>query len=148
MHMRQLNEREGLPKVDLERWCIRHGLNIQALEDAEGERAELGAFLEDTCKITPSRASITDMTSVRKALAVAFCTHAAIHRSGDTYRTVHENTPALLSPHSSLVGSNYEWVVYTVFRTTGGKQYLEIATAINAEWLVVSLFQNHSLLTQ
>ncbi|KAH6972542.1 hypothetical protein BKA56DRAFT_677492 [Ilyonectria sp. MPI-CAGE-AT-0026] len=74
--------------------------------------------------------------TVRKALAIAFCTHAAINRTGDEYLTVHENTPALLSPHSSLVGDRYEWIIYTNFHTSGGKQFLQTATAINAEWLV------------
>jgi hypothetical protein len=77
------------------------------------------------------------MTSVQKALAIAFCTQAALNRTGDVYRTVHENTPGLLSTLSSLVDGSYEWITYTTFHRSGGKQYLQIATAINAEWLAV-----------
>ena len=67
---------------------------------------------------------------------MAFCIHTAIHYRGDVYRTVHENTDALLSPVSSLVGRNHEWIVYTTLQKTGGKQQLHIATVIDAEWLV------------
>ncbi|EHK17761.1 uncharacterized protein TRIVIDRAFT_226707 [Trichoderma virens Gv29-8] len=148
MRVRQLNDQKNRPKIDLERWCTRHFLNMRALEEIDIKRGEMGASLEDTCKITPGRTSITDTTSVRKVLAIAFCTHTAIYRSGDTYRTVHENTPALLSPHSSLVGGNYEWIVYTAFQTSGRRQYLETATAINAEWLVdLPFFQDSRLPT-
>lgn len=46
--------------------------------------------------------------------------------------------PALLAPLSFLVDANHEWVMYTNFVTTGGKQYLQTVSAINAEWLTVS----------
>lgn len=146
MHVRRVHEQENDPEFDLGDWCIDHGLNMRALEDVRNARLEITQFLEDS-KIPPSRVSITDLTTVRKALAIAFCTHTALHYTGDVYRTVHENTPALLSPFSSLVGSNYEWVVYTTFHTSGGKQYLQTVTAINAEWLVVRASQNPFLLS-
>ncbi|EXU99610.1 oligonucleotide/oligosaccharide-binding (OB)-fold and helicase associated domain protein [Metarhizium robertsii] len=136
MQVRQLHQQEGGPKFDLAEWCSRFFLNIQALEAVYLQRQELRSFMESQAKFAPTHASVQDMTCVRKALAIAFCTHTAIHHSGDVYRTVHENTSALLAPLSSLVGGDYEWIVYTTLRTSGGKQYLETATAINAEWLV------------
>lgn len=129
-----LRERFSDPRSMLEEWCMENFLNIRALEEVCTAREMAARFLKG--KIAPSRASVMDMTSVRNALAVAFCTHTAIHYSGDVYRTVHENTDALLSPISSLVGRNHEWIVYTTLHKTGGKQQLQIATAINAEWLV------------
>ncbi|KZL66600.1 pre-mRNA splicing factor ATP-dependent RNA helicase PRP43 [Colletotrichum tofieldiae] len=136
MQARRIHQQVNGPKFDLGIWCTDHFLNMQALEQVRIARLELGHFLANVAKIPPTRTSIVDMTSVRKALAIAFHTHSAIHRTGDEYRTVHENTPALLSPLSSLVGGNYEWIVYTNFFTGGARQYLQIATAIKAEWLV------------
>ncbi|KAK7418465.1 hypothetical protein QQX98_003957 [Neonectria punicea] len=136
MHVCRIHQQENGPNFDLGDWCSEHGLNMRALEEVRKARLGLTPFLRDVAKIAPTRASITDMTSVRKALAIAFCTHAALHHTGDVYRTVHENTPALLSPGSSLVNACYEWVIYTTFHTSGGKQYLQISTAINADWLV------------
>lgn len=95
---------ENPPKFDLGAWCQVHFLNMRALEEVRKARLDLRPFLEDA-KISSSRVSITDMTAVRKALAISFCTHTAINRTRDEYRTVPENTPGLLSPLSSLVGS-------------------------------------------
>lgn len=118
-----------------------HGLNIRALEEVRQTRLSMVSFLTKA-KIAPSRAGVTDVTAVRKALAIAFFTHSAFNYTGDIYRTVHENTPALLSPQSSLIRGNYEWIVYTDLHISGGKQYFRLATAINPEWLVVSLSHN------
>ncbi|KAM0259567.1 hypothetical protein ACHAQJ_003293 [Trichoderma viride] len=117
-------------------WCMENALNMGALEEALSTRERLSRFLKFAAKIRATRASVTDMISIRKALAIAFCTHTAIHRTGDAYRTVHENTPALLSPASSLVGRNHEWIMYTNIHKSGGKQQLQIATVIDPEWLV------------
>ncbi|KDN62326.1 putative pre-mRNA-splicing factor ATP-dependent RNA helicase prp43 [Colletotrichum sublineola] len=136
MQVRRIHQQENPPKFDLGVWCTDHFLNMEALEQVRIARQRLSPFLSDVAKIPPTSASVMDTTSVRKALAIAFHTHSAIHHTGDEYRTVHENTPALLSPLSFLVGANYEWIVYTNFHMGGGKQYLQIATAIKAEWLV------------
>ena len=88
-----------------------------------------------------TRASATDITGVLKALAIAFCTKAAIYQAGnDEYRTVHEDVSALLAPLSALVNGNFEWVVYnSLIMEEGGRVYLETATPIKAEWLVVRM---------
>lgn len=137
MHVRRIHMQEDLPRFDLGAWCSSYALNMRALEEVRIARRDLGPFLAQDATIIPTRVSITDMIAVRKALAIAFCTHTAICRAGDEYRTVHENTPGLLSPLSSLVGAGYEWIMYTNFHTSGGKQYLETAIAIDAEWLTV-----------
>lgn len=131
-----LKERFSCSQDMLEEWCMEHALNIRALEEVCTVRDIAENFLHRSRKIDADKASVMDMTSVRNALAVAFCTHTAIHHSGDVYRTVHENTPALLSPASSLVGGNHDWIMYTTLHKTVGKQQLQIATAIDAEWLV------------
>lgn len=126
----------NVPEEILADWCMENALNRGALEEALSTRERLSRFLKSTAKIRATRASVTDIISIRKALAIAFCTHTAIHRTGDAYRTVHENTPALLSPLSSLVGRNHEWIMNTNLHKSDGKQQLQIATVIDPEWLV------------
>ncbi|KAH8122227.1 P-loop containing nucleoside triphosphate hydrolase protein [Trichoderma asperelloides] len=145
MQARQLHQQGNGPKFDLAGWCFDHALNIGALEEVCRARLSFGNFLNDTdkgsknIKIPRTRAPATDTARVRKALAIAFCTQTAIRRTEDAYRTVHGNASALLSPHSSLVEGNHEWVIYDTFHKTGGKQYLQIVTAIDPEWLVIDL---------
>lgn len=145
MLARELYQQENGFKFDLGDWCFDNGLNIGALEEVRKARLSFGNFLNDidkgphNIKIPRTRAPAGDATRVRKALAIAFCTQTAIHRTEDVYRTIHENTSALLSPHSSLVEGNYEWVIYDTFRTTGGKQYLQTVTTIDPKWLMVRI---------
>lgn len=101
--VRRIHQQVNGPKFDLGVWCLRQFLDMRALEEVRRARLDMGPFLQTVAKIAPTHTSIRDMTSVRKALAIAFCTHTAIHRTGDEYGTVHKNTPALLSPLSCLV---------------------------------------------
>ncbi|KAF7539365.1 hypothetical protein G7Z17_g12431 [Cylindrodendrum hubeiense] len=76
--------------------------------------------------------------NIRKALARSFFYHSALHcetRGDDVYTTVHDNHPAGIHPDSSLVGINHEWIIYDRFIYTG-KQYMQIVTAIDPEWIV------------
>ncbi|KAM0514559.1 hypothetical protein ACHAPE_006855 [Trichoderma viride] len=145
MQVRQLYEQENGPKFDLAGWCLYHGLNMRALEEVCKSRDNLEDFLRQPIKylkdinILWTRAPDTDTTRVRRALAIAFCTQTAIHRTGDEYRTVHGNTSALLSSQSSLIQGNHEWIMYDSLHKTTGKQYLQIVTAIDTEWLVASI---------
>lgn len=121
----------------VDNWCAEHGLNKPALGAVRSERLKLGKFLSDS-KFKPSVASVTDVATVPKALAQAFCTHTAIHHSLDAYRTVHENAPGLLQGSSVLVAGNYEWIVYDKYFSPG-KYYIQTTTAVNAAWLAVRL---------
>ncbi|TQN69813.1 Pre-mRNA-splicing factor ATP-dependent RNA helicase PRP43, partial [Colletotrichum shisoi] len=125
------------PNFDLGNWCSEKGLDMRAQEEVRSARGQLVRFLRGAAMTKATCASITNTTVIRKALAIAFCTHTAVNRTGDEYRTVHENAPALLSPLSALVGGSHEWVMYTTFSTAASRQYLQTATAIDAEWLVV-----------
>ncbi|GKT97746.1 LOW QUALITY PROTEIN: pre-mRNA splicing factor ATP-dependent RNA helicase PRP43 [Colletotrichum tofieldiae] len=135
MQARRIHQQVNGPKFDLGIWCTDHFLNMQALEQVRIARLELGHFLANVAKIPPTRTSIVDMTSVRKALAIAFHTHSAIHRTGDEYRTVHENTPRSCH-HSALWWRKLRVDCVHQFFHRGARQYLQIATAIKAEWLV------------
>ncbi|CAG9973985.1 unnamed protein product [Clonostachys byssicola] len=135
------------PRSKLHDWCKYNFLDFDALEGIRNTRKRLHKFLGATAKLKPSMASQRDVTSVPKALAIAFAHHAAIYNGGDDeYRTVPENTSGRLSPTSCLVNGNWEWIVYHRFSATGTKVYFEIATAIDAEWLVdLPNFQENQL---
>ncbi|KAI9901934.1 hypothetical protein N3K66_003751 [Trichothecium roseum] len=121
----------------LQEWCALHFLYMQTLEEIRRKRQELGSILKNVAKLPPTRASIREPWRVQKALAIAFCNQTAIfHATPDEYRTVHENVATRLPPLSSLLGGNYEWVVYTNFISSGGKVYIDIVTPIEAEWLL------------
>lgn len=137
MRVRKLQE-DGAD-IDLDEWCEIHFLNKAALETVRLDRLKLATILASKkMKLSPNRASIMDTTSIRKALARAFPTHAAILSWGDRYKTVHENTDALLDPYSALVHRQCEWVVYTSLSLAGDKTFMRQVTAVEAEWLVVS----------
>jgi pre-mRNA-splicing factor ATP-dependent RNA helicase DHX15/PRP43 len=84
--------------------------------------------------------------NIRKALTMAFFNRAAIFTGvEDVYKTVHGNQQALISPDSSLVKQNPEWVIYHKF-FHANKQYLVTVTAIEADWLIdLPYFQDDRL---
>lgn len=139
MHIRELAEDNK--NIDLDGWCDQHYLNKAALESVREDRLKLGPILAARkMQLRPNRASPADTTLIRKALARAFCTHAAlIDTQGDIYYTVHENTMALLEPWSALVHREVEWVVYSSLSLAGGKVYMKQVTQVEAEWFAVCL---------
>jgi HrpA-like RNA helicase len=138
MLAREKVEEDQISQRDLEVFCKMYFLDIHALEEARKSREKLGHFLKRGAKLLPTRASTANTENVRQALAIAFSHKTAILHSGDEYRTVHENVAARLEPLSSVIDSNSEWIVYDRLNKIGGKFYLETATTIKAEWLVVS----------
>lgn len=127
-----LADKEGL---DLDEWCHEHFLNRRAMEDALNIRESVRQFLRQT-SVPPKTCSAGDNEMVRKALAVGFFSHAAIHQGGDLYKTVHGNVTALLSPDSGLIDKGHEWIVFNEVRQTA-KPYLVVATAVKPEWIQV-----------
>jgi pre-mRNA-splicing factor ATP-dependent RNA helicase DHX15/PRP43 len=78
-------------------------------------------------------------------LAVGLFIQTAIRVDGDdNYKTIHDNQHALLHRDSALCSRKYEWVVYSTFLQTS-KQFLTTVTAIEPEWIMVSL---HSVPTR
>mgnify|MGYP000860850772 CR=1 FL=1 len=142
LYMRAFEHKDD-PNFSLQEWCAVHFLDMQVLEEIRWKRQELGPFLKNVAKLPPTRASTREPWRVQKALAIAFCNQTAIfHATPDEYRTVHENVATRLSPLSSLLGGNYEWVVYTNFISSSGRVYIDIVTPIQAEWLLVRKYSN------
>ena len=139
LHVREKHEQEDGPQFDLELWCKRHFLHKSALEAAYDARDKLGPLLQRTAMLTATHASIQDKTAVKKALARALRTQIAFHYlEPDQYQTLHEGVVAQLDPCSCLVNQRAEWIVYTNLQKVGGRVYMEYATQIDAEFLVVS----------
>ncbi|KIW18101.1 hypothetical protein PV08_02388 [Exophiala spinifera] len=128
-------EERNNPGVDLDKWCFDNFLNRRVLEEVAQIRKDLIGFLR-LVKMKPTRASITNSVSIRKTLAIAFCTHLAILFKNDEYRTVPGNSPGLLEPTSGLNGRGSQWIVFSTYRLSGVKPYFQPATAIDPEWLV------------
>lgn len=156
-HMTHLNalhayvgtELEG--NMDSEQWCFDAFLSHRALKEAVEIRKQLKGLVQKLFN-EPLRASDFGNENydinIRKALARSFFYHSALHcekRGDDIYTTVHGNHPAGIHPDSSLVGINHEWVIYDTFIHTG-RQYIQIVTAIDPEWIVdLDHFQDDKL---
>ncbi|KAG9256042.1 P-loop containing nucleoside triphosphate hydrolase protein [Emericellopsis atlantica] len=121
--------------IDVEAWCSHHALSKDGLDGVHKQLKDMATFLLNA-KIEPGRTLLTDTVRLRRALVKGLCTQSAIHYKGLEYRTIYENTPALVSPFSSLWEAQREWIVWTSFVSTGGNQTLEVVTAAEPEWLV------------
>ncbi|VUC31787.1 unnamed protein product [Clonostachys rosea] len=108
MHTRRMLEGEEDLETALRHWCMVNFLSMEALEEVHLARRT------SNTKIKAFYALATNELSIAKTLATAFFTHIAIHHTD----------------------ADHEWVVYTSLLLSGGKQYLQQATAISAELLV------------
>lgn len=117
-------------------WCVHHALNMHALKEAKQTLDNLRACLQFIGHPL-THASVTNFKPILKAIAVAFCTCSTVQTQHDVYRNVYERAPGLIHPLSSLLGQGYEWVVYDEYYLRGRKQYHEMVTAVNPEWLLV-----------
>ena len=126
-------------KVAVEQWCKDSFLSPRVLDEVDKIRAQLA----DPARVTRCKSlrfgDESFATNPFKALARSFFHQAAFkQRKGiDAYKVVHAAEPAILHPDSALVGGDHEWVVYDSFAHTS-MPYLEIVTAVKAEWLMVS----------
>jgi hypothetical protein len=130
--------KEEDPDLDIDLWCSEHGLNKTSLDRVQSQMKPMEKFLK-RAKIPLASAPLDDPVRLRRALVRGLCTQSAIYHNGHEYRTVYENTPALVSQHSSLRGAQHEWIVWTRFGTIEGPQTLGFVAAAEPAWLVVSL---------
>ncbi|KEY72356.1 hypothetical protein S7711_01038 [Stachybotrys chartarum IBT 7711] len=147
MRKREAYHEANLTDSSLDDWCTQHFLDSGMLEQARELRDKVGRFIKRNTNLAPRRASMQDRLVIHQALAVTFCTRVALyHGSDDEYRTVPENVAARLNPHSSLIGGNYTWIIYTNLTMVGGHVYMNTATPIMVESLVdLPCFQDDRL---
>jgi pre-mRNA-splicing factor ATP-dependent RNA helicase DHX15/PRP43 len=120
-------------------WCHDHFISLRALQSADNVREQLKRIMEKQgldLMSTPFQDK-DYYTNIRRALVSGFFMQVAKKEaSGKTYRTVKDDQAVLLHP-STVLGADFEWVVYNEFVLTT-KNYVRTVTAIKPEWLMVS----------
>ncbi|RMJ09654.1 hypothetical protein CDV36_010740 [Fusarium kuroshium] len=100
----------------LARWCRMSFINPKVAEQARKMR---NSMMASVSKRTPNNEPVLALepsdpnsgSKIRQSLAAGFYHKAAhVDRRG-TYKTVHDNQPAMPEPDSCLVGEKYEWVI-------------------------------------
>ncbi|KAI0125863.1 P-loop containing nucleoside triphosphate hydrolase protein [Xylariales sp. AK1849] len=142
-HITQLNAFLAFMRTKLEtvippeQWCKDHFLSFRVLEEVEQTRAQLKRHFDPREIFGSNAFSHPDYsTNILKALALGLFNQSAIKMSGDEYRTVHDNQPALLHAESALVGAPDKWVVYNTFTKPGAKHFIQTVSAIEPEWIM------------
>lgn len=123
--------------ADVKRWCHEHFLSFRHLSSADNVRAQLKRIME-THGVELMSTPFEDKnyyTNIRRALLSGFFMQVAFRESsGKVYRTIKDNQAVMLHP-SSVLKTDYEWVVYNEFVLTS-KQYIRTCTGVRPEWLL------------
>jgi pre-mRNA-splicing factor ATP-dependent RNA helicase DHX15/PRP43 len=126
-------------QADPRRWCHDHFISQRALQSADNVREQLKRIMEKLgldLVSTPFQDK-EYYTNIRRALVSGFFMQVAKKEgSGKTYKTVKDDQAVLLHP-STVLGADFEWVVYNEFVLTT-KNYVRTVTAVKPEWLLVS----------
>jgi pre-mRNA-splicing factor ATP-dependent RNA helicase DHX15/PRP43 len=120
-------------------WCHDHFISLRALQSADDVREQLKRIMEKQgLDLVSTPFQDKDYyTNIRRALVSGFFMQVAKKEgSGKTYKTVKDDQAVLLHP-STVLGADFEWVVYNEFVLTT-KNYVRTVTAIKPEWLLVS----------
>lgn len=117
-------------------WAAEHFLNFSTMERACDIRTQLRERLVRSLKLHPKSCEC-DWDCVRKCIASGFFPRVARRKSWDEYTTILTNVTSQLHPSSALqcAATMPDYIVYNDFILTS-KEYLSIATAVDAEWLV------------
>jgi len=122
---------------DTKRWCHEHYLSHRHLSSADNVRAQLKRIMEtqglELCS-TPFHDK-NYYTNIRRALVAGFFMQVAKRENNKIYRTMKDNNQAVMLHPSSVLTTDYEWVLYNEFVLTT-KQYVRTVTGIKPEWLL------------
>lgn len=125
---------------DTKQWCHKHYLSARHLSSADSVRSQLKRIME-TQGLELLSTDFNDKnyyTNIRRALVAGFFMQVAKKESsGKIYRTMKDNNQAVMIHPSSVLQTDYEWVLYNEFVLTT-KQYVRTVTGIRPEWLLVS----------
>ncbi|KAH8677599.1 P-loop containing nucleoside triphosphate hydrolase protein [Xylariales sp. PMI_506] len=123
---------------DAKDWCHKHYLSFRHLSSADSVRAQLKRIME-TQGLELLSTDFNDKnyyTNIRRALITGFFMQVAKKEpSGKIYRTMKDNNQAVMIHPSSVLQTDYEWVLYNEFVLTT-KQYVRTVTGIRPEWLL------------
>ncbi|KAI0136980.1 P-loop containing nucleoside triphosphate hydrolase protein [Xylariales sp. AK1849] len=119
-------------------WCHKHFLSYRHLSSADSVRAQLKRIME-TQGLELVSTDFNDKnyyTNIRRALITGFFMQVAKKESsGKIYRTMKDNNQAVMIHPSSVLQTDYEWILYNEFVLTT-KQYVRTVTGIRPEWLL------------
>lgn len=123
---------------DAKKWCHEHYLSHRHLSSADNVRMQLKRIME-TQEIQLVSKDFNDKnyyTNIRRALVAGFFMQVARKENKSVYRTLKDNNQAVMLHPSTVLQTDYDWVVYNEFVLTT-KQYIRTVTGIRPEWLLV-----------
>ncbi|KAI5860339.1 P-loop containing nucleoside triphosphate hydrolase protein [Durotheca rogersii] len=122
---------------DAKQWCHEHYVSYRHLSNADNVRSQLRRIM-DTNGIELFSTEFTDKDyyiNIRRALLSGLFMKVAKRENGKVYRTLKDNNqPVMLHP-STVLETEYEWVLYHEFVLTT-RQYIRTVTGIRPEWLL------------
>lgn len=125
---------------DVKQWCHQHYLSHRHLKSADNVRTQLRRIME-THEVELVSTDFNDKnyySNIRRALVAGFFMQVAKREgNGKIYRTMKDNNQAVMLHPSTVLQTDYEWVLYNEFVLTT-KQYIRTVTGIKPEWLLVS----------
>ncbi|RYP71066.1 hypothetical protein DL770_008164 [Monosporascus sp. CRB-9-2] len=122
---------------DPKKWCHEHYLSYRHLSSADNVRMQLKRIM-DTHGIGLVSTDFHDKnyyTNIRRALVAGFFMQVAKKENNKVYRTMKDNNQAVMLHPSTVLQTDYDWVVYNEFVLTT-KQYVRTVTGIRPEWLL------------
>ncbi|KAI1736406.1 P-loop containing nucleoside triphosphate hydrolase protein [Xylaria scruposa] len=122
---------------DAKKWCHQHYLSFRHLSSADNVRAQLKRIME-TQGLDLVSTDFQDKdyyTNIRRALVAGFFMQVAKRENNKIYRTLKDNNSAVMLHPSTVLGADYDWVIYNEFVLTS-KQYVRTVTGIRPEWLL------------
>ncbi|RYP09792.1 hypothetical protein DL764_001046 [Monosporascus ibericus] len=122
---------------DPKKWCHEHYLSYRHLSSADNVRMQLKRIME-TYEIDLVSTDFHDKnyyTNIRRALVTGFFMQVAKKENNKVYRTMKDNNQAVMLHPSTVLQTDYDWVVYNEFVLTT-KQYVRTVTGIRPEWLL------------
>ncbi|KAK7977986.1 helicase associated domain-containing protein [Apiospora saccharicola] len=123
---------------DVKQWCHQHYLSHRHLKSADNVRTQLRRIME-THEVELVSTDFNDKNyyaNIRRALVAGFFMQVAKREgNGKIYRTMKDNNQAVMLHPSTVLQTDYEWVLYNEFVLTT-KQYIRTVTGIKPEWLL------------
>lgn len=124
---------------DAKAWCHKHYLSFRHLSSADNVRAQLKRIME-TQGLELLSTDFNDKsyyTNIRRALVSGFFMQVAKREGPKVYRTLKDNSQRVMLHPSTVLQTEYDWVIYNEFVMTS-KNYIRTITGIKPEWLLVS----------
>ncbi|KAI0008947.1 pre-mRNA-splicing factor ATP-dependent RNA helicase PRP43 [Xylariaceae sp. FL0662B] len=122
---------------DGKQWCHEHYVSFRHLSSADNVRAQLKRIME-THNLDLISTDFNDKnyyTNIRRALVTGFFMQVAKRENNKIYRTLKDNNSQVMLHPSTVLQTEYDWVVYNEFVLTT-KQYIRTVTGIRPEWLL------------